>query len=175
MEKYTAALQRKKKSWHIEEATSFHLKPDNKLAFGRGWYPVESDDRGAAWRWSGPERESFIALPVLRPGHYAVSISAVMLNPEAPLEASIGVLHGEAAPIQWQHESPRAHLVGQASIEIGPSAQAAGCILRLFVAETAAPAEIGKGDDRRVFGLCLMSMLVTRIEETGDDAVADLP
>jgi hypothetical protein len=149
--------------------------PDNKLAFGRGWYPVESDG-SAAWRWSGPERESFIALPALRPGRYAVSISAVMLNREAPLEASIGVLHGPAEPIQWQHEheSPGAHLSGQASIEIGPSAQAAGCILRLFIAETVAPVEIGRGDDRRVFGLCLISMLLTRIEEAGDGAVADL-
>lgn len=50
------------------ESQSFRLKLRTQWA-QRGWYEGEGDD-SFAWRWSGPEYDSVILLPVPAPGKY---------------------------------------------------------------------------------------------------------
>ncbi|HVH73455.1 MAG TPA: hypothetical protein VM755_00925 [Stellaceae bacterium] len=125
--------------------------PEGALV-GTGFHPAETN--GASWwRWTGPERQAQIRLPVAQPGQYRVAIWCE----KAPLAVLDGLAvrcFGEEAPVQISAQN------GSASLVCDVWAPAAG-----FAGWIDLELQHGPPDhaaDGRMIGLCIGSI---RLEE----------
>ena len=127
--------------WHAQQPDEVRIDLNHDIS-GANWYPPEGDGR-----WTGPERQSTLVLPALKPGRYSLQMTLVgAMNPQ--IAAGLRVeLNGRPLDLTFNRtKHPR---VGTVSFEAPPAGDGAW-VLSLNVPAVESPAERGSPDQRQL-------------------------
>jgi hypothetical protein len=134
-----AARQLLQSFWHAQQPDEVRIDLNRDIS-GANWYPPEGDGR-----WTGPEHQSTLVLPALKPGRYSLQMTLVgAMNPQIAAGLRIE-LNGRPLDLSFNRtKHPR---VGTVSFEAPPAGDGAW-VLSLNVPAVESPAERGSPDQR---------------------------